>query len=318
MPRRSFSEGGLNLRIIMTLKLVQFPNTDNVLLPGLLYEPEQNSDTVAFYLHGNGGAGGFYSVDFQNTFGKTLTDAGISYITFTNTGGHLLHKFDQVTENGRERVQTGSAYELIKDCIGDIDGVIAYLKSLGYKHFYVIGTSTGANKICVYNYYKKNNILEKYVLVSGGDDSGIYHYSVGDKKFKIAIDQSQKKIAEGKGMDLVPKYLYHGPLSYRSLYDQINPDGDYNTFSFFWEINKMKMMTKKPWRELQSITVPTLVLYGDADEYCYGKVQDCVELFKKAVDGKSNFSFEIIAGGDHNFSGKRKELAERIVNFLRK
>jgi pimeloyl-ACP methyl ester carboxylesterase len=301
----------------MRLELIQFPNTNNIFLPGLLYEPEKSSDKILIFLHGNGSSAGFYSVEAQNIFGKTMTDNGISYLTFTNTGGHLIQKFDKLIDDTWERVQIGVAYELIKDCVSDIDGVINFIKSRGYKHIYLVGASTGANKICVYNFYKTKNPVEKYVLESGGDDSGIYYSEVGDKKFKQALQLCKVKIKSGKGRDFVPKDFYDIPISYQSLYDQINPDGDYNIFPFYWQLNKIKIMKKAPWREIKKITKPTLVIYGDKDEYCYGKVQSCVGLIKSAVSGKENFSFKIIRNADHAYFGKRKEFAEKVVKFLK-
>ncbi len=301
----------------MKLELVEFPNTDNIILPGLLFKPEDGSDKILIALHGNGSSGGFYSVELQNTFGKILANNKISYLTFTNTGGHLIQKFDRFIGKEKERLTIGVTYELIKDCIKDIDGAINFAKSQGYKHIYLIGASTGANKICVYNYYKKDNIVRKYILQSGGDDSGMYYNAVGGRKFKLALQRCQKKIKEEKGRDLVPKYLYNSPISYQSLYDQINPDGDYNIFPFNWQLNEIKIMKKESWREVRKITKPTLVIYGSEDEYCYGRVTECVDLIKRAVDGKKNFKFETVKGADHSYLGKRKELADKVVKFLK-
>jgi len=300
----------------MKLELIEFPNTNNIFLPGLLYEPEKGSDKVLIYLHGNGSSGGFYSVEVQNIFGKTLIDNRISYFTFTNTGGHLIQKFDKITDGENERVVAGVAYELIKDCISDIDGAVNFVKSRGYKHIYFIGASTGANKICVYDFYKEKNIVEKYILESGGDDSGLYYSAVGDKKFMSALQMCEKQIKDGKGRNLVPKYLYSTPISYQSLYDQINPDGDYNIFPFYWQLNGVQIMKKTPWREIVKITRPILVIYGDQDEYCYEKVLDCVNLMKNAVTGKKNYKFEVVKDANHAFFGKRKELVEKVLKFL--
>jgi len=300
----------------MKLHLVQFPNTQNVYLPGLLYEPENGSDKVLVYLHGNGSSGGFYSVELQNVFGKTLTDAGISYLTFTNTGGHLIQKFDRIIGEQKDRMTAGVAYELIKDCIADIDGAINFVKGRCYRHIYLIGASTGANKICVYDFYKKNNSVKKYVLESGGDDSGLHYHAVGARKFQLALKKCKDVIKSGKGRNLVPKYLYSSPISYQSLYDQINPDGNYNVFPFYWQLNKIKIMKKEPWREIKGIVKPTLIVYGSSDEYCYGKVDDCIDLIKQATAGKKNFRFEMIAGADHAYFGKRKELVEKVIEFL--
>jgi pimeloyl-ACP methyl ester carboxylesterase len=75
-------------------------------------------------------------------------------------------------------------------------------------------------------------------------------------------------------------------------------------------------MQKTPWKEIQEITKPTLIVYGEKDEYCYGRMENCVSLIKHAVATGNNFQFEIIPDADHGFRGKRQELAEKIVQFL--
>jgi hypothetical protein len=300
----------------MKLKLVEFLNTNNIALPGLLFEPKMISDKVLISLHGNGSAGGFYSVELQNAFGKTLTDNGIAYFTFTNTGGHLIQKFNKIMGENKERLTIGAAYEIIKDCIYDIGGAVNFAKSNGYKHIYLIGASTGANKICVYNYYNEKNEVEKYILQSGGDDSGIFYKEFGEKKFRLTLEKCKEAIKKNKGNLLVPNYLSSSPISYLSLYDQINPDGDYNIFPFYWQLNSTLIMKKKPWREIKKISKPTLVIYGGNDEYCYGRVSDCVGLIKEATKGYNNFKFEIIEGADHAYFGRRKELAKKVLNFI--
>jgi pimeloyl-ACP methyl ester carboxylesterase len=300
----------------MNLELVQFPNTDQIILPGLLYSSQARTDRILISLHGNGSAAGFYNVNNKNTFGKITTENSIDFLTFTNTGGHLIQKFDQIVNGKTNRVQIGVAYELINNCIQDINGAIKFVKTRGYKHIYLIGHSTGANKIGVYNYYLPNNEVEKFVLESGGDDSGLYYAVVGPKKFNQVIQKCKDKVRTHKGQEFVPKTWVSGVISYQSLLDQINPDGDYNTFPFYWELNKVKIMKKNPWREILSITKPCLVIYGDRDEYCYGRNVECVDLIKRAAAGKDNFSFQTIKDADHGYTGHEEILVQSVVKFL--
>lgn len=300
----------------MKLELVQFPNTDNILLPGLLFSPDNiKTNRLLISLHGNGSSGGFYSVERQNVFGKGLTNEGIAYLTFTNTGGHLIQKFDQMVNGEKTRTQRGVAYELIKDCIQDINGAVEFGKSRGFRHIYLIGHSTGANKICVYHYYQPNNFIEKYILESGADDSGLYYEQVGKKKFEMIMDMCLAKIKQGKGKDLVPKSFEY-LISYQSLYD-LHPDGDYNTFPFYWQLNNIPIIKKAPWREIKSITKPTLIIYGDKDEYCYNRDKDCMNILQSVAAGKNNFQISVIPDADHSYSGKQDILVKRIVDFLR-
>ena len=98
--------------------------------------------------------------------------------------------------------QKGSQQQA-EECIEDIDGAISFLSKKGYKEFYLIGHSTGANKICVYNFYKTRNRIKKYVLVAGGDDTGIYYDMLGMKKFSRLLKEAKTKIKQRKGDEII-------------------------------------------------------------------------------------------------------------------
>lgn len=294
-------------------QLVNFETSDNLTLPGLLFEPEKKTKKVLIYLHGNGSSSVFYKTDLMNALAGSLTKIGFSFFPFNNRGANLIKKLDRKLPDGtEERVLYGMTYELIKDCILDIDGAVEYLSSHGYEEIYLIGSSTGANKICVYNWYKPQNKIKGYILLSGGDDTGLYYsQELGPKKYEKALVTCKKKIQEGKGMKLAMDFI-----SYQSLYDTINPDGDYNTFPFYETLFHAKLSKKKLFQEFASIQKPTLVVYGEIDKYCYGKVPEIVELLKKKASKIENFTFHIIPDGDHSFEGKEKELVEVIAEWL--
>ncbi|MEK9179651.1 MAG: hypothetical protein AAB893_04255, partial [Patescibacteria group bacterium] len=131
-------------------QLVNFETRDHLMLPGLLYEPERKTKKILVYLHGNGSSCVFYKTDLMNCLAETLTDNGFSFFPFNNRGANLIKKLDRKLPDGtKERVLYGMTYEIIKDCVIDIDGAIEYLTSLGYNEIYLVGSSTGANKICV-------------------------------------------------------------------------------------------------------------------------------------------------------------------------
>ncbi|OGK17687.1 hypothetical protein A2866_05900 [Candidatus Roizmanbacteria bacterium RIFCSPHIGHO2_01_FULL_39_8] len=303
----------------MNLKLVSFETTDKIQLPGLLYEPHTKTPEVALYLHGNGSSSIFYKDDSMNLLGAALVRIGISFFPFNNRGAHWIKKLVKKREEEEDRVLYGMTFELIKECVYDIDGALNYLKKLGYKKFYLIGLSTGANKIVVYHYYKRKNLINKYILVSGGDDTGLYYQDFGRVKFTSLLKTSRDKIKKGKGRELIPQDIVADPLiSYQSLYDTINPNGDYNIFPFNEYMNNLKLSRKKLFREYKTINKPSLVIYGEQDEYCYGNVLRCVEILKKECTHPELFTFKMIKGADHGFSGKEKKLTELISAWLKK
>lgn len=298
--------------MIYNPELISFPATDGLNLPGLLYKPQDASDEVVIYLHGNGSSSIFYSPAFHNTIASHLHDKHIAYFPFNNRGAHLIQSFSRIEDDEKVRDQYGTTYEVIKECIFDIDGAIQMLQARGYMKIHLAGLSTGANKICVYDYYKHDNPISSYILLSGGDDTGLYYSMLGGETFATALLKARTKIEQGKGDELVPAVLAPFPLSYRSFYDTINPDGDYNIFPYNETMNNLHLSTKELFKEYTNIEKPTHVIYGALDEYCYGDVPRCVEILKSKTTGKTNFSYSVIPDATHGFDGKEKELA-RII-----
>lgn len=301
----------------MQTRLVEFKTKDNLLLPGLLFEPKKKTKKAAIFLHGNGSCSIFYSVEKTQSLASELTKRGMAFFPFDNRGAHYIKRVN-VLENGeKERVKFGTTYELIKDCLKDIDGAINFLAEKGFDKFYLIGESTGANKVVIYNFYKPKNKISRYVLLSGGDDTGLYYDWVGGgEKFKKYLRQAKEQIKQGNGRKLIPKYIIDYLLSWNAFYDTINPDGDYNIFPFNEYMNKLKLSKKTLFREFKSIKKPTLVVYGENDEYCYGDVPRVVEILKKEACDLKYFTFKIIKDADHAFNGYEKELANLVTGWL--
>ncbi|PIZ64163.1 hypothetical protein COY16_00175 [Candidatus Roizmanbacteria bacterium CG_4_10_14_0_2_um_filter_39_13] len=300
----------------MNTKLVQFLSTDNLRLPGLLYEPKVKTKKIALYLHGCGSASIFYS-DKVNIFAKHLLKNNIAFFPFNNRGAHYIKTVKHVLPDGtEERVRVGTSYELIKDCVKDIDGAVEFLRKKGYETFYIFGESTGANKIVVYDHYAKNNPFTKYALLGGGDDTGLYYDEMGKKNYASAINKAKEVIAKGNGMKLVPKYISEYPFSYQALYDVLNPNGDYNIFPFNEYMNKLNLSKKELFGEFKKVNKKTLVMYGAQDEYCYGDVKKCVKILENQVQLKKNFTFQTIPNCGHGFEGKEEELATVVADFF--
>lgn len=306
--------------------LIEFPTSDDLLLPGLLFAPEKSTKKAAIFLHGNGSASVFYSPTRAEALAEALSNKGIALLLFNNRGAHFIKTINKVEDPDLEvsssynDVTLGTAYEEIKDCVHDINGAVAYLHQLGYQELYLIGHSSGANKICVYDHYQPKNLIKKYVLLGGGDDTGILYKKIGSKKkFKQYLKQAKEKNEQGKGRNLIPKYILDRWLSYQSFYDTVNPDGDYNTFPFTEYLENLNLSTKPLFRYFKNISKPSLVLYGEKDDYA--PAQSGVkanEILHRHVAKKKNFVFDVVADADHSFHGKEVELGERVASWLAK
>ncbi len=346
-------------------RLVEFTTTDNLQLPGVLFVPEKAATTVnqnqlnkrakvnhraktnssqdkkaAIFLHGNGSASVFYSQKRAKALAKQLAVCQISLLMFNNRGAHFIKTINQADDQVNQvqsadsnnphdhDVTLGTAYELIKDCRYDIEGAVNFLQQLGYSEFYLIGHSSGANKICVFNHYQPQNSIKKYVLLSGGDDTGIYYKLIGSReKLFQYLQQAQEKIKQGKGQKLIPQYIVDRILSYQSFYDTANPDGDYNTFPFTEYWTQIELSTKPLFRYFKQLQKPSLVMYGENDSCLPQKDLpqkeivkmsgfQAVEILQEQVQDKDNFKLQAMPAADHSFHGKEEQLGQIIAEWL--
>ncbi|PIZ66035.1 hypothetical protein COY14_01145 [Candidatus Roizmanbacteria bacterium CG_4_10_14_0_2_um_filter_36_9] len=305
----------------MKISLIHFLSTDKLRLPGLLFQPDEKQTRKAvIYLHGCGSSSVFYSPKI-NKLAAAITHLGMAFFPFNNRGAHYVKTLNRITrKNNVEMVVKelyGTSYEKIKECIFDIDGAVSFLRFKGFNTFHLIGESTGANKIVVYDYYSKNSPFASYTLICPGDDTGLYFEKLGKTLFLKIIEQSKSMIQDGHGLDFVPNSIgLDYPFSYQSCYDVLNPNGDYNIFPFNDALNDLKLGTKALFKEFRKISRPTHVVLGSNDEYCYDKADSCMNLLKKNVDYNEKFYFELIDGADHGFEHHEQKLVQTVSRWI--
>lgn len=302
----------------MKTSFLEVITKDNLSLPALFFEPEKTTKKAIIYLHGMM-SNCFYSAERMNIYAKEFTSKNISFLALNNRGaGYIEYIRKKTSEFESEKIPLGSAYEKISDCVLDIEGSIEILKSMNYEEIYLVGHSTGANKVCVYNYYKKSNSISKFVLLGGGDDIGINYYNLGASKVQNYLTKINSQIKKGNGTKFAPQYMGFPVFSYNSLKELFDPESDYNIFPFYEFLFKKSITKKEKFRELKSCQKETLIVYGENDEFCFNNVSKCIEIMKDQTNKKKNFEYTIIEDADHSFTGKELILAKTISNWLTK
>ncbi len=299
----------------MNKNIFSFTTTDHLTLPWLMYTPEKETKEIAFLLHGNGSSSVFYSMTKNDPMWKQITDQWIAFVAFNNRGAHYHKKFKGFDDSWEKRIkQWGMAFELLKECIIDIDSIVAYFKWLWYEKFHLIWNSTWANKICTYDWYTKETPFSSYLLLASWDDTGLFYEYMGKENFMRLLEESKEKIEQWLWEEFVPRDEVFGMLmSYQSLYDTINPDGDYNTFPYNEHQNNLWLSKEKLFRYFAGIAIPTTVVYGELDEYSASwSWEKAVEILKQQESPKQNISYKVIPWADHWFGWHYKELATAV------
>lgn len=291
-------------------RLVRFEATDGVTLAGVLYEPERPSmrahrhvsKRVVVWLHGTGGASVFESRR-TNVLAEVFVGRGIAFFPFNNRGSGIVRRAGD--DLG------GSAFERIHECVADIDGAIRELWRRGYRDITLAGHSTGANKIAVYDHYKPRNRATRYVLIGGADDTGLLHEELGARRFRALLTKSK---AMRRGKELAPVTVGGTMASWRAFYDIANPNGDYNVFPFFEVMTGTKLSRRPLFRYIKAIRKPSLYLYGDRDQYCFGDVPRCAAILAQHVN--EHAEVVVMRDADHGFSGREEELGIAICEWI--
>jgi pimeloyl-ACP methyl ester carboxylesterase len=297
--------------------IAQLTTKDKIILPGILYRPKPSTKKVLVYLHGTGGHDVFTRKGFYDDFAKHLAKKNIGLLAFNNRGAHLVDNKKIQLKTKSRRITCGASFELIEDAVLDIKAAADFLKKEGFSTLFLMGHSSGANKVCVWDdkTSSRSNMFSKYILFGGGDDTGILYDNLGEKMFLKTLRTALHKVEDGEGEETIMLGGYLPVMSYQSFLDMANPDGHYNVFPFYEVLNNVELSEEKEWfSEYRNISKPTLVVYGDKDEYLYGRFKEIEDMMVRFSN--DNHSFLTISGGDHGCSGHRSVLFKAVANWL--
>jgi len=249
-----------------------------------------------------------------DTFGRLCNQHGLDFIAFNNRGAGYMTKFDTVQG---QSYMGGMAYEVIRDFVYDLSGVIKWAAQSGYESAVLVGHSTGANKI-VYGLSSRATYalpVVGAVLLSGGDDVALQRsrYAADTLEQIIQISKDKQRSSPRR---LVPPEYFPGdhPISWRSLYELLNENGDYDMFPFK-RAPYAKGQVIMPFRQLKSIQQPVLLAYGSEDFGTIIPVRQALGLVTGYVPSLDTYE---LMGADHNFTGFEKNIVQYIVAWIMK
>ena len=285
------------------MELINFMATDGVNLEGILYKDSSNiSEKIILSVHGMT-SNCFKKRDIE--IAKKANEKGIDYFAFNNRGSEIVKYIEKETEGQPAKELAGTAYE-------DIVGAIIKLKELGYKNIYLQGHSLGCTKI-VYTYNELINNDETEILEN---IKGVILLSLVDipmalkvylrDNFKQYLDYAEKLEHENKIYEMMPRESFIHPISVKSFlrYARDNKDIDFANYGKDNELEK-----------LNNIQVPLFMRWGNDNEMIIQQADELSTMVNNIITNE-NKNIDYIDGANHSYTGKEKELAEQIVEFV--
>lgn len=286
----------------MKQELVRIKSIDNIEMVGILYEPEEKSDKIVIHVHGL--CGNFYENRFIDILAKTYTNKGYSFLTFNNRGTNFISEL--LKENDYEVI--GGCYEKFTDSLLDIEGAINFVKQKSYKEIILEGHSYGCNKVSYYYSKKKDEGINKIILLAPCDIPQESMKFLSKEEYEKAKSESTKLVNEGKGNELIDFSVNaNGVISASTYYNDFLPNGENDFIKYIDGSNGKSEI-------LNNIDVPVLVIFGDIDECVL--TQD-IETVKGYLNNNiKNCNIQVIKGADHSYTDKYEELGKIILEEI--
>ena len=269
-------------------ELCTFKTLDNERLHGLLFTPpETKSDLALVLVHGV--AMNFYLPPLS-IFGQELAQRGYHSLVM-NTRGH-----DWISRAGNLTKFGGSAYELLEDCLPDLDGTLEFLTKRRYRRFILIGHSLGAIKSIIYQGTRQRPDIVG--IVSCSAPRQFYSERAARQPgFKELIEQAEALIAAGKGDKLLSVAVGSAP-------------GIFTARTHVNKYGKDDLNDVRPYAK--TVGCPLLVLVGSAEPKFFHQYA------QEIADAADHAIYVLVPGANHFYNRHTQEFIEIIAGWLGK
>jgi pimeloyl-ACP methyl ester carboxylesterase len=287
----------------MSNTLITFLTPKKIQLHGV-WLGDKKAKTVFVFLHGLGGS--LFSRSPLLELLAAQKDTAV--FTFNNRGFGLINSFKRKkSKDETEYYLAGMAHEKFGECLDDIDGALSYARQRGAKEIFLLGHSTGCQKI-IYYLAKKNRakVRGAILLAPVSDYSTI---NLKDKQYQRALKKAQQLRQAGKSESLLPTNLWPHAISAQRFLSLYTPSSEEEIFTY--------ASSRRPVL-LQKVTKPILAILAEFDEFNDRPSQAMKDWFDQSLVSKSKYCSIIIKSTGHSFADREKVVLKEIKNWIKK
>lgn len=288
-----------------TCRSIQITTPKKFILDGLWFGASRPRVAIIF-IHGLA-ATAFSHHDFLVPLARRRT----SVIYFSNRGHDKvtgIKKINKKSLNGYVRVLGGETHEVFTDCRDDIQGAINYARGRGAKQIYLVGHSTGCQKIVYYLSRGKQRNVKGTVLLCPVSDYAAIKKLVAAKRLQKAQRLAQKLVNQGKSHQILPTSVWPEFLDAQRWLSLYTPTSQEEIFSY--------AQPRKNPTALRRVHVPLLVIFAGEDEHHDREAPEIASWFRVHLQPRLT-AISIIPKASHNFMGKEKQVVQRVRSWLK-
>jgi pimeloyl-ACP methyl ester carboxylesterase len=265
-----------------TLVTLPLPGTKRT-LDGFWTSGRRRAATLLIFVHGMGS--NFYKSKFKKALLTAGPRRGIDVLSFNNRG-----------------CEGDVADERFTDCLDDIDAALAFARQQGYRRVFLLGHSTGCQKITFHTARRRDPRVKGLILAALGDDLAIAQRDLG-RAYPTWLAKARDLVARGKGdTKLPPKCLGFTARRFLSAVDPTQTEA-------------RLFHLAGPMTTFRRVTLPMLAVFPANEQYACIPVTDAAEILRAKTRSRA-FTSTIFPDADHSFHGQENPCAETILRWI--
>jgi len=267
-----------------TLISLPLPGRKGLTLDGFWTRGKRKSRTMLIFVHGMGS--NFYKSKFKKTWMELGPASGIDVFCFNNRGS-----------------ESAVADEIFSHCLADIDAAMAFARHEGYTSVFLLGHSTGCQKITYYQARRKNPRVKGLILAALGDDLAIAQRDLG-RTYEHWLARARELVARGKGdTKLPPKCLGFTARRFLSAVDPTCTEA-----KLFHLTGRMTVFSR--------LTLPIFAVFPENEQYACIPVADAANILATRTRSP-DFTSSIIPNADHSFHGQETTCVKTCIHWMK-
>ncbi len=277
-------------------RLVFAESSDGFSLAGALFEPAgRQATTLVIWIHG-------IHLQFCEpeyvAIGRAVAARKIAFLS-VNTRGH---DFGAWLRGPSGLKLAGAGWELLHECLADIDGWLRFAASEGFANLILAGHGFGGSKI-VYHLSERHDPAVRGVILASCASI------VRDTLRPELTDQAEQMVAQGRGMDLLPWGTRPGVMS-STVSAQVQVARERLRHDLYGDREQPPALTK--------IRAPVLAWFGDQEITPERDVKRYMETIAQNLTGSSLVDAKFLPGVSYLYTGSEALIAKEIQQWTRR
>ena len=294
-----------------SIKILHGTTNDGLNLPGVHWESDSKETCIVFI---PGMSGNILENYFAEILGEELLKNEYGFLYGHNRGyGHIndIKTSEPSTDGSNKTKRFGAAYERFDDSIHDIELWVNEAKNIGYKNIILMGHSLGCNKVIHFLSKTNHKDISKVILASAPDMVGLGKLEKYQQNYDELLKEAKDNIANNKPRQLLKSKLWDWYfISSQTFIDLLEDNCPADNLPLLRNPDKFD--------ELSTINIPILTFLGENDDIIIDSIKSDLAQIKNKAINCPDFSSNILAGANHVYDNKEKELAELLLNWLNK